>query len=376
MNAATKKIQTQLTSAKSKGLRIGLSPGDTLIDADLWTGQVCGGVLEGKGASELLDYKASLSNVGTRLIASGQDRVRRVLLNVNGSSLAVRDLTCQGWTRAEGYAGAEKAECAIRLNKTAEGLGVGDLLLENLYITGWKKGVQAGIGLTENNCERTAFIKVRFQSNDAGFVTKSQQSMGFGLDHCEWYDNLDCIRVEGGGKIIVNEALVMFRNTGEEHTFLRIAARDSELSIGPNNAMYVVNGLYADQNAPNLKLVKMTPLDDNGKRVGYYSKTTFNNFHISNEYYAQPAVEVCGYSDTILRDGYGMQPGWLSWDNGDSKMLSRIVVENCTIFNCKTYLDLISKYAKGFCSLVFRGNVTALNEAIPDHIGILKGAST
>ena len=376
-DSGTAALQARLTSAKKRGTRIELSPGDIAIDADLKIGNVSGGVIEGKGASELLDYQHPLSASSTRLIASGKDRVGMTLLTADGAETAIRDLSLFGYTRNEQNSGVERAKCGLLITKTAEGLGTGGLTLDNIFIVGFKTGIQAAVGVTENNCERSAFRRVRFHNNDAGFVAKSQQSMGFGLADCEWWNNGDCIRVEGGGKIIVNNAFVHHPPSQEPRTFLGIAPRDHRLSIGPNNGFYHVTGLYADQNAPNLKLLAMRPVDDAGVRTAFYCSTTFEGFHISNESYTEPAVEVAGISSTTLRDGYGVQKKWVTWDNdpeGPFKWTSRVVIENCQIFDCKDgreVLDVAS--ARGWCRVIVKDCYDQFNQPVKDFKGLVLG---
>jgi hypothetical protein len=377
-DAATTALQTKLMSAKERGTRIELASGDIAIDAEVKIGNVSGGVIEGKGASELLDYQHPLSAASTRLIASGKDRVDMTLLTADGAETVIRDLSLYGYTRNEHNSGAERAKCGLLITKTAEGLGTGGLTLDNVFVVGFKTGIQAAVGVIENNCERSSFRRVRFHNNDAGFVVKSQQSMGFGVTDCEWWNNLDCIRVEGGGKIVVSNAFVSHpMDAKEQRAFLRIAPRDQELSIGPNNGFYHVTGLYADQAAPNLRLVAMRPVDDKGIRTPFYCSTTFEGFHISNETYTEPAIEVAGISSTTLRDGYGVQKKWVTWDNdpdGPFKWTSRVLIENCQVFDCedgREVLDLAS--ARGWCRVIVKDCYDQFNEPIKDFEGLVLG---
>lgn len=377
-DAPTSAVQSRLTSAKSRGARIAIPPGDVAVTKGLIIGNASGGVIEGKGASELLDYHHPLSASSTRLIASGPERTEMTLLTADGAETAIRDLSLYGYTRNEQDRGAERAKCGLLITKTAQGLGTGGLTLDNVFIVGFRTGIQAAVDVTENNCERSVFRKVRFHNCDAGFVTKSQQAMGFGLSDCEWWNNLDCIRVEGGGKIVVTNAFVVNpMESKETRAFLRIAPRDQELSIGPNNGMYHVTGLYADQSAPNLRLLAMRPVDDKGVRTAFYCATTFEGFHISNEAYTEPAVEVAGVSSTTLRDGYGVQKKWVTWDNdpeGSFKWTSRVVIENCVLFDCKDGRDVVDlASARGWCRVIVRDCCDQFNQPVKNFEKLVLG---
>ena len=371
-------LQSRISAAKSKGLRVTLPPGDNTLTKGLAIGNVSGVVLEGKGASELLAYEHPLSGLSTRLIASGKDRVDMTVLTADSAETKVQDLSLYGGTKdQQRRLDFERTKCGILLTKTATGLATGGLTLDNAYVVGFKAGIQAAVGVTENNCERCALRKVRFHDNDAGLVLKSQQSMGFGLSDCEWWNNDDCIRIEGGGKVVVTNAFVHHPPGKRRRSFLRIAPRDQEKSIGPNNGFYHVTGLYADQNAENLRLVSMRPVDDAGVRTAFYCATTFNGFHISNEAYTEPAVEVAGNSTTTLRDGYGVQKKWVTWDNepaGPWKMTSRVVIENCQVFDCsdgREILDLAS--ARGWCEVEITNCYDQFNRPVKDFKGLVLG---
>lgn len=363
--------------AVKKTGRVSLVAGDIPLERTLTIGNVSGGVIEGKGASELLAYAHPLTGASTRVIASGKDRANMTLVTAASAETAFRDLSLFGYSRNEQNRGAERARCGLLITKTADGLATGGLTLDNLFVGGFKTGVQAAVGVVENNCERCTLRKVRFHNNDAGLVLKSQQSMGFGVADCEWWNNVDCIRVEGGGKIVVTNAFAHHPDDGKPHAFLRIAPRDQEKSIGPNNGFYHVTGLYADQNAANLRLVSMRPLDDAGVRTAFYCATTFDGFHISNESYTEPAVEVAGNSSTTLRDGYGVQPRWVTWDNdpdGPYSMTSRVVIENCVAFGCTDGRDMVdAAKSRGACRVTVRDCVDPLNNPIKDFDGVVMG---
>jgi hypothetical protein len=376
-NATTIAQQAIIDDAKDNGTISALDDGDLAINVGLVVPNQSGGVILGTGASELLAYEHPLSGASTRLIASGEDREDLDLLTINGAETAIRDLSLYGYTRAEAEAEAARAKCGIMITKDGEGLGTGGVSIDNAFIIGFQTGIQAAVGVTENNCERCAFRKVRFQRNDAGLKITSQQSMGFGLSDCEWYDNLDCIRVEGGGKIVVTNAFVHSPDDEIDRAFLRFAPRDYVLSIGPNNGMYYIAGLYADRSAPNLKLISMRQKDDGNVIVPYYITTTFIGFHIALATYTEPAVKVCGNSNTTLRDGYGVRSDWVTWENepsGGSKMTSRVVIDNCQLYDCDTgddVADLAS--ARGDCHLIVKNCYNQFNVAIPDYDETLIG---
>lgn len=376
-NEATAEIQTDIDNAKTMGEIVVLPAGDTDINVGLTLPQKSGLVIEGVGASELLTYANALSGASTRLIASGEDRVDLNLLTVPGAEVAIRDLSLFGMTKTQLDADAARAACGLLITKTGEGLATGGVTLDNAYVAGFETGIQAAVGVTENNCERCDFRKVRFHFNDAGFTCKSQQSMGFGLTGCEWYDNLDCIRVEGGGKIIVDNAFVHHPDDDLEHTFLKFAPRDAVDSIGPNNAFYHIKGLYVDQLAPNLKLVSMRPVDDENARVEYCTTTIFEGVHISYETYDEPAVEVAGRSSTTFRDGYGAQADWVKWDNNPSgpyAYVSRVVFDNFCLFDCDSGDDLLNEEAsRGSCRVIVINCYDQFGTPIPDYDELVVG---
>lgn len=361
--------------AVKKTGRVMLVAGDVPIDRTLDLGSVSGGVVEGKGASAFLAYAHPLVGSSTRLVATAKDRSKQTMIVATGSHLAVRDLSIFGGAKHE--LGKPRAACGLLITKRAAGLGTGDLLLDNVVLANLEVGVQAAVGVTENNCEKSELRKVRFDRAGTGLLLRSQQSMGFGLTGCEWYDATDCIRVEGGGKVVVDNAFVHHEPSKERRSFLRIAPRDQEKSIGPNNGFYHVTGLYADQNAANLKLVSMRPVDDAGVRTAFYCATTFDGFHISNESYTEPAIEVAGNSSTTLRDGYGVQKRWVTWDNdpdGPWKMTSRVVIDNCQIFDCSDGRDVIDMAtARGWCHVIVRDCYDQFNRPVKDFSGLVLG---
>jgi hypothetical protein len=121
----------------------------------------------------------------------------------------------------------------------------------------------------------------------------------------------------------------------------------------------------------------MRPVDDKGVRTAFYCATTFTGFHISNERYTEPAVEVAGISSTTLRDGYGLQKKWVTWDNdseGQLKYTSRIVIDNCCVFDCTDGREVLDPdSARGWCHVIVRDCYDSFNRPVKDFEGLVKG---
>lgn len=377
-NEATAALQEQIDDAKTNLDIVVVPGGDTAINDGITIPYQSGFVMEGIGASELsTSYAAALTGASSRLTASGADRVPMTLLTVNSAETAIRDLSINGYTETQRAAAAAKAACGILLTKPSTGLATGGLLLENAYVIGFETGIQAAVGVTENNCERSTFNKVRFHYDQAGFVCKSQQSMGFGFNDCEWFQNEDCIRVEGGGKIVVNNAFVHFLDDSEEHTFLRFAPRVYNTSIGPNSGHFVINGLYADAIAPDLKLVVMAQKDESDVVVPYYTHTTFAGFHLSLATYTEPSIEVAGWSTTTFRDGWGLHVDCATWNNepsGASKTISRLVFDNVMIWDAVDGEDVVhEESARGESYVIVSRCYNQFGAPITDFDGLVVG---
>jgi hypothetical protein len=359
--ASPDSLQRAVTAGR--GERFELAAGVMPVKQSLRWPMVAGGVLQGRGVAEPIEDGHPLLTSVTRLVWAGARPTAEPMFVYEGAGLAIRDVCLDGGTKQQIVAGAPRGGVGLLVTQPGDSLGVGNITADNVAMSYWDTAIRLAQRPDEHNCELSSWRHVRFNRCKVGVRIVSMQALGHHFDAPEFTQVETAFRIEGGGKFSVRDPFFLSPGTVLEF------APPTDVTIGINNAFYMVRDLIADQQADDLALVRMAP----GK--AYFADIVFDGGRISDEQYARPACEIAGYTSLTLRDFCGVQPKWFRWNNPPG-VVCRIYLENCRLLRAKRATELFDVAgSRGQCRVIVRDCFDETAGAAINYTAVLTGAA-